>query len=247
VLKLPEFRVLNHVSLPCFNDLHHVIPSRDGSLLTVVTGLDMVARVSPEGELLEEWNVLGEESPWIRFSGEVDYRKVASTKPHQSHPNFVSELDGEVWVTRMRQRDAVCLSDRRKRVDLEVEYPHDGLVRFDKMFFTLVDGRVAIASAKTLQVEQITDLKALDDPNALLGWCRGILPLSPSRWWVGFSRVRKTHFQENILWVKKVLKEGMLEEPTHVSLYDLNSGRPLQRIDVEPYGMNVVFSILSAA
>jgi hypothetical protein len=115
------------------------------------------------------------------------------------------------------------------------------------MFFTLVDGRVAIASTDSLQVEQIVDLKTMDDPDALLGWCRGILPLSPSRWWVGFSRVRKTRFQENILWVKKVLKEGMREEPTHVVLYDLESNSRVRRIDVEAHGMNVVFSILSGA
>jgi hypothetical protein len=247
VLKLPEFQVLHYVSLPCFNDLHHVIPGHDGSLLAVVTGLDMVVRFTPQGEVLEEWNVLGEESPWVRFSRDIDYRAVASTKPHQSHPNFVSELNGEVWVTRMRQRDALCLSDRRKRVDIAVEYPHDGLVRFDKMYFTLVDGRTVIASTSSLQVEQIIDLKTIDNPNALLGWCRGILPLSPSRWWVGFSRVRKTRFQENILWVKKVIKEGMREEPTHIALYDMDSRRRVHWIDVEPYGMNAVFSILSAA
>jgi hypothetical protein len=246
VFKLPEFQVLHYVSLPCFNDLHHVIPGRDGSLLTVSTGLDMVVRFSPQGKVLEEWNVLGPESPWVRFSRRTDYRKVASTKPHESHPNFVSERNGEVWATRMRQRDAVCLSDRRKRVDISVEYPHDGLVCFDKIFFTLVDGRIAIADLATLQVEQIIDLKTMDDPNALLGWCRGILPLSLSRWWVGFSRVRKTHFVENILWVKRVLKEGMLEEPTHVALYDAASRQCLQKIDVEKHGMNVVFSILAA-
>jgi hypothetical protein len=247
VLQLPDFKVLHYVSLPCFNDLHHVIPAHDGSLLAAVTGLDMVVRFSPQGERLEQWNVLGEPNPWGRFSADVDYRKVESTKPHHSHPNFVSELNGEVWVTRMRQRDALCLSDPRKRVDIAVEYPHDGLVRFGKIFFTLVDGRVAIASTDSLQVEQIVDLKTMDDPDALLGWCRGILPLSPSRWWVGFSRVRKTRFQENILWVKKVLKEGMREEPTHVVLYDLESNSRVRRIDVEPHGMNVVFSILSGA
>jgi hypothetical protein len=244
VLQLPEFKTLHYVSLPCFNDLHHVIPAHDGSLLAAVTGLDMVVRFSLEGEHLEDWNVLGPESPWVRFSRSVDYRKIDSTKPHLSHPNFVSELNREVWATRMRQRDAVCLTDRSKRVDVAVEYPHDGLVRFGKMFFTLVDGRAVVADATTLQVEQIIDLKTIDNANSLLGWCRGILPLTPTRWWVGFSRVRKTRFQENILWVKNVLKEGMQEEPTHVSLYDLETSRHLQYVDVERHGMNAVFSIL---
>jgi hypothetical protein len=246
ILKVPEFRLLNYVSLPCFNDLHHVIPCEDGTLLAVVTGLDMVVRFTPQGEQLEEWNVLGPESPWSRFSREVDYRRVESTKPHQSHPNFISEFKRELWVTRMRQRDALCLTDRNKRIDIAVESPHDGIVQFGKRFFTLVDGRVATVDAETQQIERVIDLKPIDNPNSLLGWCRGILPVGMSRWWVGFSRVRKTHFQEHILWVRKVLNENTVEEPTHVSLYDAESKRRLKRIDVEPHGMNVVFSILAA-
>jgi hypothetical protein len=244
-LSLPDFQVLNRVSLRCFNDLHHVVPSGDGTLLAAVTGLDMVVRFTPRGLVLEEWNVLGEESPWARFSRDVDYRKVETTKPHQSHPNFVFQLEGEVWVTRLHQRDAVCLSDRRKRIEIKVEQPHDGLLRFGKLFFTLVDGRVVRADATRLAVEQIVDLKTIDNPNSLLGWCRGILPLTPSRWWVGFSRIRQTRFEEHVTWVRRVLKEGMDEEPTHVALYDPESGRRLQRIDLEPHGLDVIFSILS--
>jgi hypothetical protein len=246
VLQLPEFRVLNYVSLPCFNDLHHVARSSDGTLLAAVTGLDMVIRFNPQGELLEEWNVLGEEPPWVRFSRAIDYRKVESTKPHHSHPNFVFELDGQVWVTRMVQRDAVCLTDRRRKVDLSIEGPHDGLVRFGRMYFTLVDGQVLTANSDNLRVEQLVDLKTIENPNSLLGWCRGILPLTPSVCWVGFTRVRKTRFQENVLWVKRAWKEGMIEEPSHVSLYDLESRKRLQRVDVESAGMNVVFGVLSS-
>jgi len=246
VLQLPDFRVLNYVSLPCFNDLHHVTPARDGTLLAAVTGLDMVVRLTPEGELLEEWNVLGDEPPWVRFSRAVDYRKIESTKPHQSHPNFVFELDGQVWVTRMVQRDAVCLTDRRRKVDISVEGPHDGLVRFGKVYFTLVDGHVLTATSDNLRVEQLIDLKTIDNPNSLLGWCRGILPLTPSRCWVGFTRVRQTRFHENILWVRRVWKAGMLVEPSHVSLYDLATRERLQRVNVESAGMNAVFSILGS-
>jgi hypothetical protein len=243
-LQLPELRVINYVSLPCFNDLHHLTPCHDNTLLAVVTGLDMVVRFTPQGEVLEEWDVLGD-TPWQRFSPSVDYRKVDTTKPHQSHPNFVFELDDEVWVTRMFQRDAVCLTNRRKRIDISVESPHDGLVRFGKAYFTLVDGRVVIADTNSLQVEKIIDLKPMEESNSLLGWCRGLLPVTSSRLWVGFSRVRKTSLQENVQWIKKILKEGMTEEPTHVSLYDLESSRCVQRFDVEPYGLDTVFSILS--
>ncbi len=114
VFSLPTFRLINYISLPCFNDVHHVMPSWDGTLLAAVTGLDMVVRFTVQGELLDQWSVL-QQPPWERFSPAIDYRKVASTKPHQSHPNFVFELNRDVWVTRCVQRDAICLTHPGKR------------------------------------------------------------------------------------------------------------------------------------
>ena len=63
------------------------------------------------GQLLEQWNVLGED-PWAWFSQNVDYRKVDSTKPHQSH--FVFPLGEEVWATRFSRKDAICLTSKTK-------------------------------------------------------------------------------------------------------------------------------------
>lgn len=246
LFKLPRFEMVGYISLPCFNDVHHVTPSRDGSLLVVSTGLDMVVRVTPQGELIQAWSVLGE-PPWQRFSRNVDYRKVESTKPHQSHPNFAFELGRDVWVTRLRHRDALCLTDPGKRIDIALESPHDGLVCGKDIFFTLVDGRVVVVNADSLAVERVVDLKTMDDPEALLGWCRGILPLADDRMWVGFTRVRKTRFRENVLWVKRVFKEGMTEKATHIALYDCRRQQCLQEFDLEPHGMNIIFSIFPAA
>ncbi len=93
-------------------------------------------------------------SSWQRFSRDIDYRKVASTKPHQSHPNYAFQLGGDVWVTRLYQRDAVCLTDSGKRINIALELPHDGVVRGKEIYFTLVDGRVALANADTLTVDK---------------------------------------------------------------------------------------------
>jgi hypothetical protein len=242
IFKLPEFHRLGYISLPCFNDLHHVTPAADGSLLIANTGLDMVVKVTSQGDRLAEWSVLGEPA-WSRFSPSTDYRQIESTKPHQSHPNFIFELNSEVWVTRLRQRDAVCLNDSGKRIDIAVQSPHDGLVRGEKVYFTTVDGRLVIASALSLQPENIIDLKEIDGQKSLLGWCRGLLPLDEDRIWVGFSRLRKTLFRENVLWVRSVFREGMEEKPTHITLYDIAGKRCLQEFDLERHGMNIVFSI----
>jgi hypothetical protein len=156
-------------------------------------------------------------------------------------------LDGEVWATRFRQRDAICLNDSRKRIDIAVQNPHDGLVCGERIYFTSVDGRVVIANRRNLQVEKVIDLKQINGQHFLLGWCRGLLPLNERKMWVGFTRIRKTRFRENVLWVRSVFREGMREKPTHIALYDLVEMRCIQEFDLEPYGLNIVFSIFPAA
>ena len=249
IFKLPQFERVGYVSLPCFNDVHHVTPSADGSLLAASTGLDMVIKFNTAGEVLAEWCVL-EEEPWSRFSRTVDYRKVESTKPHLSHPNFVFQLEEELWVTRLRQRDAVCLNKPApnkagKRIDIGVQSPHDGLVSGNRIYFTTVDGRIVTVDRHTLQVSSIVDLKGFSNPNTLLGWCRGLLPVDDRTIWVGFTRVRKTKIAENVLWVRSVFREGMTEAPTHIALYDTARGRSLQEFDLEPHGINIIFSIFA--
>ena len=243
--RLPDFEVLNYVSLRCFNDVHHVTPSHDGNLLVVSTGLDMVLRMTPQGNVIEDWSVI-DEPVWQRFSRDIDYRKIESTKPHRAHPNFVFELDNEVWVTRFQQRDAICLSRRGPRIAIDIERPHDGLVSGQDLFFTTVDGHLVIAGKACRSIKQIIDLRKVDDSDSLLGWCRGVLPQNADRCWVGFTRVRKTKILENILWVKRVFKEGMVEKPTHITLYSLSEMSRIQEIDLEAFGMNIIFSILPA-
>jgi len=247
IFEVPAFKRIGYISLPCFNDLHHVSPTPEGNLLVANTGLEMVVLFTPEGRVLQEWNVLGGD-PWSRFSRDVDYRKVESTKPHESHPNSVFLLGKDVWVTRFSQKDAVCLTKPGQRINIEVQRPHDGLVCGDRIYFTTVDGRIVIASRQSLAIVQIIDLneihRAQSQDEALLGWCRGVLPLDERRLWVGFTRVRKTRFTENVMWVKHAFREK--ERPTHIALYDIEEKRCLQEINLEGFGMNMIFGIYPA-
>ncbi len=147
VYELPSFRLEHYISLPCFNDLHHVYPTQRGTILVVVTGLDMVVEITRAGTVLREWSVVGEDI-WSRFSRETDYRKVPTTKPHHSHPNHTFELGDEVWVTRLQQRDAICLTTPGPRINIAVQRPHDGYVVGDRIYFTTVDGHIVIANRK---------------------------------------------------------------------------------------------------
>jgi hypothetical protein len=241
VYELPSFRLQHYISLPCFNDLHHVCPTQRGTLLVVVTGLDMVVEITMTGSLVREWGVSGED-PWVRFSRQTDYRKVATTKPHRSHPNHVFELGQEVWVTRYQQRDAICLTTPGPRIDIAVQRPHDGYIFGDRIYFTTVNGHVVIANRKTLQVEETIDLNQMTGQSGLvLGWCRGVLPLDERWLWVAFSRVRPTRFVENVAWVKG---SSSRPKPSHVALYDLERKTCEQEIELEPHGIGVIFSLL---
>jgi hypothetical protein len=248
IFEVPGFRRIGYVSLPCFNDLHHVTLSHDGHLLVTNTGLDMVVKCTTDGQVLALWNVQGKD-PWWRFSPDVDYRKVESTKPHDAHPNGVFQLGNEIWVTRLSHKDAICLTTPGKRINIEVQRPHDGLVCGDRIYFTTVEGRVVVANRDTLTVDRIVDLSEIhrvrDQEEVLLGWCRGILPVDENKTWVGFTRVRKTKFTENVLWIKHGFKDKS-SRPAHIALYDIAAGTCLQEIEIERFGMNVIFGIYPA-
>jgi hypothetical protein len=244
IFRVPEFEQVGYISLPAFNDVHHVTPCSDGNLLVVNTGLDMVIKCTQQGEVLKEYNVLGGE-PWAHFSQAVDYRRVETTKPHGSHPNFVFELDGELWVTRFNQRDAISLNGSGGCINIATEKPHDGILRGDSIYFTTVDGKIIIANRATLKVDEIVDLRQISDgtQQILPAWCRGLLPMKEDKFWVGFTRIRKTQFKENVRWVKTVIGEGAVMKPTHIALYDLADRKCLKEIDLESHDMNAIYGI----
>lgn len=252
--EVPGFAIRRVISLPCFNDLHHVAPGPAGTLFVAVTGLDAVAEVSRDGELIRLVDVLGGDV-WDRFSRDIDYRKVPTTKPHLAHPNYVFFLAGEPWVTRFQQRDAVPLDDlaSERRFQVGTQGIHDGAVEDGRLFFTSVDGHVVrfdLASGEKTDF----GLAQPDDDHAL-GWCRGLLPCGGDRAWVGFSRFRYTKLRQNLSWARHGFRvsQDHHRHPTRVALFDIR-GREgpeppalLRQIDLEDAGMGAVFSIHDAA
>ena len=215
VYRVPSFEIETYLSLPFFNDVHHARPTPDGNILVAVTGLDMVAEVTPAAS----WCVPGTcwrtgASVWGgRFSRDVDYRRIATTKPHLAHPNHVFYIGDEPWATRFQQQDAISLLDPSRRIDIGVERLHDGIVYGDRVYFTAVNGKVVIADTRTLKVIEVIDLASMHEPDTLLGWCRGLM-LDGDRMWVGFSRMRPTKFRENVAWVKNGFRHFL---GTHVA------------------------------
>ncbi len=256
ICDFPGFAVRKVISLPCFNDLHHVAPGPDGTLFVAVTGLDAVAEITPEGELLRLVGVLGED-PWERFDRAIDWRKVPTTKPHRSHPNYIFFLDGRPWVTRFEQRDAVPVDGNPgngggggnggERLAIGVQGVHDGCVQDGRVCFTTVDGRLAGVDRASGRCE-LLDLNPLSsDPARPLGWCRGLLLPDPDgdRAWVGFTRLRYTSLRRNVSWVRHGFRTSADHAglPTRIALYDLAQPVLLREIDLEPAGLGAVFSI----
>lgn len=242
VYRLPGFELVRYLSLPLFNDLHHVRPLDRDSLLVVVTGLDMMVEIDTQDRVVREWNVLGGD-PWEHFDRSIDYRR-ESTKPHRSHPNFVFEACQEIWVTRFEQRDAVCVT-AEGQIDIGVQRPHDGVVHAGRIYFTTVDGHVVIADASTARVERVVDLNPIVGGEYALGWCRGILPIDTDRVVVGFSRFRPTRFGQNLRWLRGRLglHENLGSLPTRIACFDLSRRTVEWEVILEDAGVNVLFSI----
>ena len=243
VVATDRFEIEHRVSHPWFNDVHHVVPV-DGGLLVASAGLELVLDLTLEGEVRHVWHALGEE-PWAVRDPEVDWRLVASTKPHRAHPNFVFRLGEEVWCTRFQQGDAVCVQDPRRRVQVSEERIHDGVVADGRIHFTTVHGQVVIVDAQTLEVLERLDLPTLHgDRRQLRGWCRGVLPAAGGLLWVGFSRIRPTRFRENVGWVSRGFRR---DSPTHIACYDPQTRTCVAEVDLEAAGLGAVYSVLATA
>lgn len=264
IFRLPEMHQTGYITLPLFNDVHHVALTPRGTLAVANSGLEMVVELTRDGKALREWNVLGGD-PWAHYSREVDYRQ-ANLKPHKSHPNYVFFLDDEMWVTRFYQKDAVSLTRPGRRMEIGVGSPHDGVVHGDCTYFTTVNGHVVIVDNHTLKTKEVLDLNAIHNHGGPLGWTRGIL-VEEDRIWVGFSRIRPTKIKENLDWVKHTLKwrlrnllpqnytgrsrwmkDGPKNElPTRLVCYDLRRRKCLREINLEAHGVSAVFSIFPDA
>jgi hypothetical protein len=244
VYQLSTLEQVGYVTLPGFNDVHHVYPNPDGHLLIANTGLDMVLEISERGEVIREWAALDEDA-WSRFSRETDYRGMY-TQPHASHPNFIFMYGDEIWVTRFRQMDAICLTNNERRIHIGGARVHDGIVRGHLVYFTRVDGWIVVADLRDASIVASYDLNECNESEGtLLGWCRGIEILDDDVMVVGFSRLRSTKLEDNVRWARRKLRgrKHTRTLPTRLTAFDPNRNAVIWEYDLEPAGCNAVFSV----
>ncbi|WP_191560575.1 hypothetical protein [Metabacillus idriensis] len=244
VYSLPDFNLVNYLTLPCFNDIHHVVPNGAGGVFIVNTGLDMVVEATFHGEILNQWNVVDGLLLEKPFQCKLDYRKVSTTKPHKSHPNYVFRIGEDIWVTRCLQKDAICLTTSQQ-INIERELIHDGVVFGDLVFFSQVDGYIVVADKNKHEVTEVHNLNLMTPGKNPLGWCRGIKVLDQDKVIVGFTRIRpskRTDSNGKVTW-----QGGYGISPTRIAGYDLKNRKLLWEINVEKFGMNAIYSIHSSS
>lgn len=245
VLALPDFTEIAYISLPIFNDVHHVVPTQSGTLLVAVSGLELVVEVTLTGDVVREWNVLGEDT-WAARSRTLDYRTGVDLKPHRAHPNHLFFVGAEPFVTRFELRDAVSLENPERRIAIGSERVHDGVTHDGLIYFTTVDGWIVIVDASTLDIVERHKLGRIssgrDDDQGLLGWCRSV-HIDGEYCWIGFSRIRPTKLRQTVSWVRT---GGARQAPTRISRYRRSDWKCDAEINLEPFGLNAVFTVASA-
>jgi hypothetical protein len=144
-------------------------------------------------------------------------------------------------VTRCLQKDAICLTDRMKRINIGRQLIHDGVVYNGKIYFTQVDGRIVIVNANTLKMERVVNLVEISKHQEKIGWCRGIKPISEDLMLVGFSRIRPSSKNNKDGSTKYVGDFGVM--PTRLSCFNIKSNMLVWEKNLEEYNFNVIYSI----
>ena len=243
LLDTQTYEVSKMINDPLFNDVHHVKKIGD-RIYVVVTGMDAVFEFDSEGRRQKIYNVLGKDA-FHKFKESDNLNKVATTKPHESHPNHVFRINDEIWVTRFKQKDAICLTDSTKKINIEVGFPHDGFVKGNLVYFTTVNGYVLAFNKDTLQKEieiKLTGSKGLQD--VPLGWCRGLY-VADDYMYVGFTQLRTTKVTENLAWLKTMVKQKKVTSkpsPTRIEKYDLK-GNFISEYILPSDGIFTIFGI----
>jgi len=244
--RYPSLDLLRTYSHPCFHNIHSVVV-RGNELYVTSTGLDLVVVLDKRDGGIR--NIVSAEgkAPWYRFSPDIDYRKVHSTRPHNCHPNYVFWIEDQPWVTRCTQEDAVKLGDPSIVIDISGSRRpisvHDGIFRDGKIYFTTVDGCIMIADASRRRVVEQVDLTSIKGFSGLRGWCRG-LHIDDDTCYVAFSRLRRTKRAERLHWVNRMLMAGPVIEECSVLAVDINRRRIIGEFRLPAGAIDAIYSVL---
>ncbi|WP_026377135.1 GNAT family N-acetyltransferase [Aestuariibacter salexigens] len=223
---LTNFNLLQSISHPTFNDIHHVI-QKGNIIYAVNTGRDEVIKLDEHGQILDYFPTV---SGLLSRPRKEDYRLIPSTKPHIAHPNYCFELDNEVWVTRCDFMDAIKLSDPNERIFIGDNLVHDGVLSQSVLMFTTVNGLIKCYDARTRRHTNEVNLAKLS-PH-IRGWYRGICALNKRLVVVGVSALRSS---------KRVMDSA---QSSQLLVVDLVDHKIVSRVDLSPIGLDAIFGVI---
>ena len=125
LFRFPEMERIKYATHPHFHDIHHVAPVGD-EVGVVASGLDMVIFLDGDTLKVKRYVNVSSDDLWYKFDPATDYRKVHSTQPHESHPNFLFEIGGKIWITRCNKKRHHLLDRRHEPISLGEHRVHDG-------------------------------------------------------------------------------------------------------------------------
>jgi len=240
-VELPSFKVLATYSSPEFNDLHSVHEFDDSWALTC-TGRDLVLFMR-DGQVQSQ-RIDTKTATWVEDPNPavIDWREL-HTQPHDTHPNYLWEQDGDVWVTRGNRGDIVRVGSHDS-VSISETVTHDGSFQAGSWWATSVDGYVYELDSQQRLLRAIHVAGALEPKDLRPGWCRSV-HVGPSAIAVGFSALRPSRLRRNLEWLAT---GGQYRDkaPTQIAFFDRTDETYLGSIQTEAIEMQSVFSIIPA-
>ena len=242
---IDEFCLLSVLTHTSFNDLHAVLVNRTGTYICN-TGLEIVQRFDAAQEPVDEWNLAGAPT-WHRFDPGVDYRTVATTKPHDAHINHLFELGDELWVNLGSRRRAQSLANADHVIDMDSYFGedekvlcHDGLVRDDVVYFTSVNGSILVADSASHKVRERIDFSSCENGDRKIGWTRGI-EIVGGKAYVGVTKMRHSKFREYTRWMLTGQQRSM---PSSILEVDLTTRKVTDVYEMEGFQGCAIYSII---
>ncbi len=241
---LPAMELQSVYSHRCFHNIHSVCVVGE-QLAVTSTGLDNVVMLDKStGEINSIVNTQGKE-PWHRFDEQTDYRLIHSTRPHDSHPNYVFQLNDELWVTRCRQEDAVNLADVSQSFNISGDDSisvHDGVVWQDKVVFTRVDGLLVVCDQKSKQVIEVID-PFEGNKSRPVGWSRG-LHIENGVFYIGYSKLRKTKMRDKLKFLTKGNIKYNSGNNALIVAFDMKARKVLNVFETEEGELDAIYGVL---
>ena len=233
------------ISHPTFNDLHGVMPN-EHKIYICNTGLEMVQVMDYHGKIIEEINIASTPT-YERFSRQEDYRKIATTKPHEVHINHIFTIGDDIWFTRGNKRDAVNIYKQSEKISFrdlfspqETILCHDGIIRGEYLYFTTVNAHIISIDPETRQVVNDLDINQINVSGKNIGWARG-LELTGNSLFLGVSKMRHSNFKEYTRWLIQKRKMTMSSSILEI---DYQKEKIVDLYEMENYQGHAIYTIL---